>query len=250
LYKGCAGLSDLFLSIIIPAHNEEARLPGTLQQVLDFLSAQPYQAEVLVVENASHDRTLQVAQEFAQRYPRLRVLQCPQRGKGFAVRQGMLAARGEYCFMCDADLAMPASEISRFLPPTLTGVDIAIASREAPGAVRYHEPLYRHLIGRVYNCLTRLWLLPGLQDTQCGYKCFRGAVVDELFSRQTLGGWSFDVEILFIAWRRGQRIAEVPISWTYIPGSKVSVIKSSLRVVVELLTIRLNGWRGVYERPL
>lgn len=243
-------MSDLFLSLIIPAHNEEARLPGTLQQVLDFLSTQPYQSEVLVVENASHDRTLQVAQEFAQRYPRLRVLQCPQRGKGFAVRQGMLAARGEYRFMCDADLAMPASEISRFLPPTLSGVDIAIASREAPGAIRYHEPLYRHLIGRAYNFLTRLWLLPGLQDTQCGYKCFRGAVVDELFSRQTLGGWSFDVEILFIARRRGLRIVEVPISWTYIPGSKVSVIKSSLRVVVELLTIRLNGWRGVYERPL
>lgn len=243
-------MSDLFLSLIIPAHNEEARLPGTLQQVLDFLSTQPYQSEVLVVENASHDRTLQVAEEFAQRYPWLRVLQCPQRGKGFAVRQGMLAARGEYRFMCDADLAMPASEISRFLPPTLSGVDIAIASREAPGAIRYHEPLYRHLIGRAYNFLTRLWLLPGLQDTQCGYKCFRGAVVDELFSRQTLGGWSFDVEILFIARRRGLRIVEVPISWTYIPGSKVSVIKSSLRVVVELLTIRLNGWQGVYERPL
>ena len=243
-------MSDPFLSLIIPAHNEEARLPGTLQQVLDFLSAQPYQSEVLVVENASHDRTLQVAQEFAQRYPLLRVLQCPQRGKGFAVRQGMLAARGEYRIMCDADLAMPASEISRFLPAALSWVDIAIASREAPGAIRYHEPLYRHLIGRVYNCLTRLWLLPGLQDTQCGYKCFRGAVVDELFSRQTLGGWSFDVEILFIARRRGLRIVEVPISWTYIPGSKVSVIKSSLRVVVELLTIRLNGWRGVYERPL
>ncbi len=162
----------------------------------------------------------------------------------------MLAARGEYRFMCDADLAMPASEIIRFLPATLTGVDIAIASREAPGAIRYHEPYYRHLIGRVYNFLTRLWLLPGLQDTQCGYKCFRGAVVDELFSRQTLGGWSFDVEILFIARRRGLHIVEVPISWTYIPGSKVSVIKSSLRVVVELLTIRLNGWRGVYERPL
>ncbi|HSQ17154.1 MAG TPA: dolichyl-phosphate beta-glucosyltransferase [Anaerolineales bacterium] len=243
-------MSDPFLSLIIPAHNEEARLPGTLQQVLDFLSTQPYQSEVLVVENASHDRTLQVAEEFAQRYPWLRVLQCPQRGKGFAVRQGMLAARGEYRFMCDADLAMPASEIGRFLPAPLTGVDIAIASREAPGAIRYHEPLYRHMIGRAYNFLTRLWLLPGLQDTQCGYKCFRGAVVDELFSRQTLGGWSFDVEILFIARRRGLRIVEVPISWTYIPGSKVSVIKSSLRVIVELLTIRLNGWRGVYERPL
>ncbi len=243
-------MAEPFLSLIIPAHNEEHRLPGTLQQVLAFLATQPYSYEVLVVENASLDRTYQVAQEFTRQNPLLQVLQCPKRGKGEAVRQGMLTARGEYRFMCDADLSMPVSEITRFLPPVLTGVDIAIASREAPGAVRYNEPYYRHLIGRVYNNLTRLLTLPGLQDTQCGYKCFRGAVVNELFARQTLGGWSFDVEILFIAQRRGLRIAEVPISWTYTAGSKVSVIKSALRVVIELLTIRLNGWRGVYDRPL
>jgi glycosyltransferase involved in cell wall biosynthesis len=243
-------LAEPFLSLIIPAHNEEARLPDTLRQVLAFLSAQPYSYEVLVVENASLDHTYQVAQAFAAQHPQLQVVQCPKRGKGEAVRQGMLTARGEYRFMCDADLSMPISEITRFLPPVLNDVDIAIASREAPGAVRYNEPYYRHLIGRVYNNLTRLLTLPGLQDTQCGFKCFRGAVVDELFARQTLGGWSFDVEILFIAQRRGLRIAEVPISWTYTPGSKVSVIKSAVRVVLELLTIRLNGWRGVYDRPL
>lgn len=243
-------MADIFLSVIIPAHNEETRLPGTLQQVFNFLAAQAYTAEVLVVENASHDRTYQVAQEFARQNAMLKVVQCPQRGKGFAVRQGMLAARGEYRLMCDADLSMPISEIARFLPPVLNEVDIAIASREAAGAVRYSEPYYRHLIGRVYNSLTRLLLLPGLQDTQCGYKCFGGAVVEQLFSRQRLGGWSFDVEILFIARRRGMRIVEVPISWTYTPGSKVSVIKSAMRVVLDLLTIRLNGWRGVYERSL
>lgn len=239
-----------FLSVIIPAHNEENRLPGTLRQVLDFLSTQPYSYEVLVVENASLDQTYQVAQEFALQNSRLQVVQCPQRGKGLAVRQGMLTARGEYRFMCDADLSMPINEITRFLPPVLSGVDIAIASREAPGAVRYHEPNYRHLLGRAYNHLSRLLILPGVQDTQCGFKCFRGEVVHELFSRQTLGGWSFDVEILFIAKRRGLRIEEVPISWTYTPGSKVSVIRSSLRVFLELLTVRLNGWRGVYERPI
>lgn len=243
-------MTDIFFSLVIPAHNEEQRLPDTLQAAFDFISAQPFPAEVLVVENGSHDRTLQVAQEFARSFPQLRVLQCPQRGKGLAVRQGMLAARGEYRFMCDADLSMPIDEISRFLPPALSGVDIAIASREAPGAVRYGEPYYRHLIGRAYNLLTRMLLLPGLQDTQCGYKCFRGAVVDDLFAHQTLGGWSFDVEILFIARRRGLRIAEVPVSWTYSPGSKVSVFKSAWRVFLELLSIRLNGWRGVYERSL
>ena len=145
---------------------------------------------------------------------------------------------------------MPVSEINRFLPPALSDVDIAIASREAPGAVRYHEPYYRHLIGRVYNNLIRLLTLPGLQDTQCGFKCFRGAVVDELFTRQTLGGWSFDVEVLFIARRRGLRIVEVPIPWTYTPGSKVNVLRNSFRMAMDLLTIRLNGWRGEYDRPL
>lgn len=243
-------MPEIYLSLVIPAHNEEARLPTTLQQVFDFLAAQPYPAEVLVVENASHDRTVQVAQEFAGRYPQLKVMQCPQRGKGLAVRMGMLAARGEYRFMCDADLSMPVAEISRFLPPALSGVDIAIASREAPGAVRYHEPQYRHLVGRVYNGLIRLLALPGLQDTQCGFKCFRGAVTEELFTRQTLGGWSFDVEVLFIARRRGYRIVEVPIVWEYNPGSKVNVLRDSFRMAIDLLTIRLNGWRGVYERPL
>lgn len=242
-------MAEPFLSLIIPAHNEESRLPDTLRKVLAYLSDQPYSFEVLIVENASLDRTFQIAQEFAHQNPLLKVIQCSQRGKGLAVRQGMLTARGEYRFMCDADLSMPINEITRFLPPVLSGVDVAIASREAPGSVRYNEPNYRHLIGRVYNNLTRLLILPGLQDTQCGYKCFRGAIVDELFSRQTLGGWSFDVEILFIARRRGLRIVEVPISWTYTAGSKVSVIRSSFRVVLELLTIRLNGWRGLYERP-
>jgi len=243
-------LSEIFLSIIIPAHNEEKRLPDTLRQVQNFLSSQDYPAEVLVVENASSDRTLAAAQEFSRHFSELRVLQCPQRGKGLAVRQGMLAARGEYRFMCDADLSMPVGEINRFLPPMLSGVDIAIASREAPGAVRYHEPYYRHFVGRVYNMLIRLMALPGLQDTQCGFKCFRGALVDDLFTRQTLGGWSFDVEVLFIARRRGLRIVEIPIPWTHTPGSKVNVLRDSLRMAIDLVTIRLNGWRGVYERPV
>jgi dolichyl-phosphate beta-glucosyltransferase len=243
-------LVEIFLSIIIPAYNEEGRLPGTLRQVSDFLSTQSYSSEVLVIENGSSDHTLQVAQEFAQSYPQLRVLQCTKRGKGLAVRQGMLAARGEYRFMCDADLSMPIAEVSRFLPPKLNDIDIAIASRETPGAVRYHEPHYRHIVGRVYNGLIRLVALPGLQDTQCGFKCFRGGLVEELFSRQTLGGWSFDVELLFIARRRGYHIAEVPIAWEYNPGSKVNVLRDSFRMAVDLLSIRLNGWRGIYDRQV
>ena len=235
------------LSLIIPAYNEEMRLPHTLQLVMDYLASQPYQAEVLVVENGSHDRTLEIAQGFARRYPNLCALHSDQRGKGLAVRKGMLAAQGQYRFMCDADFSMPVEQIGRFLPPVLDGYDIAIASREAPGAVRYAEPQYRHLVGRVYNWMIRLLALPGLQDTQCGFKCFRGEVAEELFNLQTLPGWSFDVELLFIAQRRGYKIVEIGIPWYFNSESKIRVMKDSLRMGMDLLKIRLNARQGLYD---
>ncbi len=242
-------LNKPFLSLIIPAHNEEARIPGTLTQVCNFTESQPYETEILVIENGSIDRTLAIAQEFAGMNRQIRVLQNSQSGKGRAVRQGMLAAHGVYRFMCDVDLSMSIEEINRFLPPTLENFDVAIASREAPGAVRYGEPNYRHIVGRVYNNLIRLLALPDLQDTQCGFKCFRGEVTEELFKRQTLTGWSFDVEILFIARLLGYRIIEIPIRWYYNPQSKISVGRDSFKMGVDLITIRLNALRGVYRHP-
>lgn len=240
-------MTDPFLSIIIPAFNEETRLPGTLEQVFAFLKRQEYSAEVLVIENASSDNTLQAAQAAARRYPGLRVIREPRRGKGVAVRTGMNAARGQYRFICDADLSMPVEEIAKFLPPALTDFDIAIASRQAPGSVRYNEPYYRHLTGRVFNTLIRLLVLPNLQDTQCGFKCFRAVVAEEIFRYQTLSGWSFDVEILFIARRRGCRIVEVPIHWYFDPESKISVLRDSWRMFLDLLVIRRNARRGLYD---
>ena len=150
--------------------------------------------------------------------------------------------------MCDVDLSMPVEEINLFLPPALVDFDIAIASREAPGAVRYNEPVYRHLVGRMFNAMIRGVALPGLQDTQCGFKCFRKEVARQLFSRQTLMGWSFDVEVLFIARRRGYRIVEIPIHWHFDPDSKVRVLKDSFRMALDLFKIRLNALRGVYDR--
>lgn len=239
-------MSAPFLSIIIPAYNEEKRLPDALEQVAAFISRQPYLSEVLIVENGSQDRTLEIAQSFAQRYPRWRVLQTNERGKGRAVKMGMLAAQGEYCFMCDADLSMPIDEINHFLPPSLVDFDIAIASREAPGAMRYNEPIYRHLVGRVFNTLIRVLALPGLHDTQCGFKCFRAPVARRLFALQTLPGWSFDVEVLFVARRCGFRIVEVPISWYFNPDSKVRLLSDSVRMAMDLLIIRSNARRGLY----
>jgi glycosyltransferase involved in cell wall biosynthesis len=239
--------SPIFLSIIIPAHNEAHRLPGSLDQILNFLAAQPYKAEVLVVENGSQDDTFQIAQTYTRKYPQVLALQEINRGKGLAVRAGMLQAKGEYRFMCDADLSMPIEEVNRFIPPDLEDFDIAIASREIPGAKRYNEPEYRHFIGRGYNTLIRLLALPGLQDTQCGFKCLRGPVAEDIFRYQTLDGMSFDVEMLFIARLRKYRIKEIPIPWYFNPDSRVKIISDSIQMGLDLLTIRQNAAQGLYD---
>lgn len=235
------------LSIIIPAYNEENRLPTSLAQVNDFIQKQPFESEILVVENGSQDRTLEIAQAFAEQHPTVRVFHEDQRGKGLAVKRGMLQARGEFRFMCDADLSMPINEVSRFLPPALEQFDIAIASREAQGARRIGEPFYRHLGGRMINLMIRVLALPGLHDTQCGFKCFRDHAAEDLFSQMTLPGWSFDVEILYIARRRGYRIVEIPIPWYFDPHSKLSLLKDTFRMSLDLLEIRRNDLRGRYH---
>jgi dolichyl-phosphate beta-glucosyltransferase len=240
-------LTSPVLSIIIPAHNEERRLPHALEQIFSFLEKQPYSAEVWVVENGSSDRTYAIAQEFARRYPHLRPLQVEQRGKGLAVQRGMLTAEGEYRFLCDADLSMPITEVNRFLPPALTDFDIAIGSREAPGAVRYNEPAYRHWGGRAINLLIRLLALPGLRDTQCGFKCFRAEVAHDIFRFQTFSGISFDPETLYIARRRGYRIVELPIPWYFDPESRIHLLTDTLSLLRDLLVIRRNARRGLYD---
>ncbi|GAB4520985.1 MAG: glycosyltransferase family 2 protein [Anaerolineales bacterium] len=240
-------MSAPYLSIVIPAHNEENRLPATLQQVVDFVTRQPYACEVLVVENGSRDRTWEILQTFTGRYPFVHGLQEQVPGKGLAVRRGMLAARGAYRFMCDADLSMPVSEILRFLPPAQSDYDLAIGSREAPGAIRYNEPAYRHWGGRVINGLIRLLVLPGMQDTQCGFKCFRAEVAADLFGCQRIPGWAFDIEVLYIARRRGYRIVEIPIPWHYNPESKLNIFNDTLQMLRDILRIRRNARLGYYD---
>ena len=236
-----------FLSVIIPAHNEANRLPNTLEQVLRFLDVQPFTSEVIVVENGSSDNTLAIARHFAEKYKRVRVLQS-ERGKGAAVKLGMLEAKGEYRFMCDADLSMPVDGILKFIPPALEGVDIAIASREAKGAVRYNEPAYRHLGGRGINFLIQILILPGLNDTQCGFKCFRADVAEKLFNLQTLPGWSFDIEVLYIARKFGYHTHEIPIHWYHDAETKVRALPDAIRMFQDIFRIHANAWRGVYKK--
>lgn len=236
-----------FLSIVIPAHNEEDRLPNTLEKIYKFLETQDFLYEVIIVENGSSDHTLELAQEFAQSRPTLRVLQEQKRGKGNAVKRGMLEARGDYRFICDADLSMPIEELPKFIPPALQQFDIAIASREAPGAVRYNEPPYRHIGGRAVNFIIQLLILPGLNDTQCGFKCFRADIAEAIFRQQTLAGWSFDIEILYLARRKKFIINEIPIHWYFDADSKVSAVRDAVRMISDIFRIHLNAIRGRYD---
>lgn len=233
-------VNKIFLSIILPAHNEAQRLPESLDKIQNFIEAEQLDCEVLLVENASTDDTLKIARDRQESFPQLEVLSLDQPGKGNAIRTGMLRARGDYRFMADVDLSMPIEELRKFLPPALDDPQVAIASREQPGSKRIGEPFYRHIIGRVFNLLVRILILPGIQDTQCGFKCFSAEAAEAVFSAQTMDGWSFDVEALAIARNLGYHITEVPITWHYKPGSRLNIVKDSWRMFRELLQIRRN----------
>ena len=239
-----------FLSIIIPAYNEEHRLPATLEQAFSFIQEQSYEAEVLVVENGSDDGTYNVASLYAAEHDNFYALHVPERGKGLAVRRGMLEARGLYRFMCDADLSMPITEINRFLPPELQDFDVAIGSREAHGAIRYDEPAYRHYGGRAINLMIRKLILPGLHDTQCGFKCFRNYAANELFQFTTMDGWSFDIEVLYIARLREYQIVELPIPWYFNPESKLNVVQDAFQMGIDILKMKRNARNGIYEHGI
>jgi len=240
-------LESPFFSIIIPAFNEERRLPRTLEQVFLFLQEQNYSAEVLVVENGSSDNTVQVAQQYAEKHPNLYVLTEKNKGKGNAIRRGMLEAHGQYRFMCDVDLSMPIEELKKFIPEENQRLEIAIASREAEGAVRYNEPEYRHFGGRLINLAIRVLILPGLNDTQCGFKCFRADIAEDIFSSQTISGWSFDIELLYIARKRGYQILEVPIHWYFDAETKLRAVNDAIRMLRDIFLIHWNNIRGRYD---
>jgi len=239
----------LFLSVIIPAYNEERRLAGNLKQIMEYFGTQNYTSEVILVDDGSSDRTPDIVKELMKEYATLRLVRVAHGGKGHACRQGVFASHGNWLFLCDSDLSMPIEEFAKFLPLFQSDYQIVIASREVPGARRYGEPFHRHLMGRAFNSVVRILAVRGIRDTQCGFKCFRSDVAREVFSMQTINGWGFDVEILFVAQKRGYRIAEVPVNWYYWGHSKVKPIQDAMSMFCEIWQVRLNDWRGYYDRP-
>ncbi len=236
------------LSVVVPAYNEAAGIDTTITLLLDYLATSPRDWELLVVNDGSEDRTAEFVSARSEQEPRIRLIDAPHRGKGAAVRRGMLEARGRFRFLCDADLSMPPEQIERFFDGTDGNprFDVAAGSREAPGARRIGEPWRRHFIGRVFNWVVRFFAVRGIQDTQCGFKLFSEGAANKIFRLQKLDGWAFDVELLFLAKKAGFRVGEIAIDWRYDQDSRVDLVLGGM-AFIDILRIRLKDLRGGYN---
>lgn len=237
-----------FLSVIIPAYNEEQRLPNTLKALQAYLGRQPYTWEILVVDDGSRDRTAMLVQAAHLLDARVQLLQYGKnRGKGYAVRYGMTHARGQYRLFMDADNSTTIDHFEQFLPYLRQGHDIVIGSRDVAGAdIAVHQAWYKEKLGDLGNLWIRLWAVPGILDTQAGFKVFTAHAADAVFPYLTIDRWGFDVEALAVARLRGFKIAERPIRWINDPNSKVSA-RAYLDVLKEVVQVRLNIWKGKYK---
>ena len=236
------------LSVVIPAYNEEASIRKTVESVRTYLTESKISHELLVVDDGSTDRTAEIVLEVAKSVPSLRLLRSGHRGKGGAVKLGMLEAAGEQVLFMDADLSTPIEELQKYLPWLHDGYDVVIGSRKMPGAsVTVHQPPLREAMGKVFTWLTNVLLGTRVSDITCGFKCFSAKAASEIFRRQRIDGWGFDAEILFIAGRCGFRIKEVPVVWADDASTKVRLLKDAVRSLKELLEIRLSAWRGQYS---
>jgi len=241
----------LDLSIIIPAYNEERRLPKTLASIFAYLQARPYHAEILIVDDGSSDRTATIVSAFKQKYPSLRLISNGgNRGKGYSVRHGMLEAHGEITLFTDADLSTPIEEADKLLAALRDeGYDAAVGSRAVDrNLIEVHQPLIREQAGIFFNRLVRRIMGIEFSDTQCGFKAFRRERSRIIFEQQRVERFGFDPEILFLAKRNGLRVAEVPVRWSHDPATKVNVAADGIRMILELLWIRWNAMRGRYPR--
>ena len=241
------------ISVIIPAFNEELRLPKTLDSVYEYMESRSGNGddfEVLVVDDGSADDTCGYVEEYSKAHPKARVIRYPSnRGKGYAVRVGMLEAQGDFRIYNDADGSSPIEEIEKLLLKMEEGVDIAFGSRAKPDDSRKVDALaYRKYMGNTFNLIVQALVLPGIHDTQCGFKMFSAASAKDIFSVAKEDGFAFDVEILCIARLRKYKIEEVPINWSNVDGSKVNVLIDSPKMFLQVLNVALGKWTGRYKQ--
>jgi dolichyl-phosphate beta-glucosyltransferase len=239
-------VSSPLLSLVIPAYNEESRLPATLRSVSDALEAYGEPYEVLVVVNGSTDRTADVVKAAAKRDSNIKLIVTPLAGKGRAVKIGITESSGDRIVFADADLSTPIEEVIGLTEKLDERHQVVIASREGAGARRVGEPYIRHLMGRVFNLLVQMLAVRGIQDTQCGFKAFTRQCADDVFKRQQITGFGFDVEVLYVARKLGYGIHEVPVTWAYAASSRVDPLRDTIRMFRDVLAVRLNDLRGLY----
>jgi dolichyl-phosphate beta-glucosyltransferase len=241
----------MYYSFIIPAYNESERLATSLPKVFAYIRERQIQAEVIVVNDGSSDDTAKIARSFASRYPQTRLLENPgNRGKGYSVRNGMLHANGDILLFTDADLSSPIYEATKLFAAIDRGAEVAIGSRWLQAALQTErQPWYRQLYGRLFNLALRMVLRLKYRDTQCGFKAFTRAAAQTVFSRQRVERWGFDPELLFLANKFKLRTVEVAVEWAHDHRSKISPIRDGLKMGVEMLAVRWNDLRGLYEHP-
>lgn len=242
------------ISVIIPVYNESHRIEHTIQKTTSFFHDR--QVEILIVDDGSTDSTVAIADQLAESHPLIRIVKVAHRGKAAAVLSGLEQATGEIVGFMDADLATPLETWNRCEEEIANGAGVAIASREGLGSTRLNEPAYRHYMGRVFNGLVRMLLLPGIHDTQCGFKVFDRQALDDILPRlrlytdapqvQTARVTAFDVELLFLARKFNHSIAVVPVTWEYGDHSKVNPITDTIQNVLDVLKVKLNDIRGAY----
>ena len=241
-------LEKIYLSIVIPAYNEEQRIEKTISKLISYFSKCSYKWEIIVVDDGSVDSTCEIVLNLINFDSRIKLFKLNHLGKGSAVRKGMQKSNGDWKFLCDADLSMDVNNFSRFLSDSSSPThDICIASREVEGSKRFNEPIIRHIKGRLFNYAVKIFTFMGIQDTQCGFKLFSRESSKILFSNQKFNGWAFDVEILVIAKQSGFTIREIPINWYYKEGSKMTFIKG-FSAVVDVAKIGLNSLLGKYKK--
>jgi dolichyl-phosphate beta-glucosyltransferase len=230
----------VYLSLIIPAYNEALRLRPSLEKVLAYLRSRDFTSEIIIVDDGSSDGTADVAREVLEGHADYRLLRNePNRGKALSVKRGLLEGRGQVLLFSDADLSTPIEEADKLLAEIRAGADVAIASRQLPGSkLTVHQPWYRELGGRMFGLLNRLILLPGIPDSQCGFKAFTRAAAHRILAHQKLTGWAFDAELMYIARQLGLKIAQVPVTWINDPNSKVKMLTDGMRMVRDLLRVK------------
>lgn len=238
-----------FISVIIPCYNEEALIGGTLRRVYDYLASRGYSYEVLAVDDGSSDSTSGIIKDFASKNPGARLIENPgNRGKGYSVRKGFLEAKGEYVCFTDADLSTPIEEIEKLLYWIKNGFDVAIGSRSIAGSiVEVRQKVWREYMGKTFNFFVQRIVFSGIKDTQCGFKCFRSRAAKDVFSRQVIDGFGFDVEALFLARRHGYTIKEVPIKWVNRFESRVNPVIHPFQMIKDLFKVRLRDLMGGYK---